>query len=97
MPPQWRQPSAPAPERFAGSDREAGVAAPQAPLPVGYDQQIERDDTPAEPVTPDRDTPAPMIAVKTADAPDESAGAPVPEETSADQARRRGWWRRLIE
>jgi ribonuclease E len=83
LPPQWRQPSAPASEAV-----EPAHTPEPAPLPVAA-----RGNDPAEET---ETASSRMTVIEIADSSDQSVRTVAPEE-NGDQSRRRGWWRRLIE
>jgi ribonuclease E len=83
LPPQWRQPSAPATEPVAPA-----YTPEPAPLPAAA-----RSSDPAEET---ETASSRMTVIEIGDSSDQSVRTVAPEETG-DQSRRRGWWRRLIE
>jgi ribonuclease E len=84
LPPQWRQPSAPATEHVAPA-----YAPEPAPLPAAA-RGVDRDEEPAQ-------TSSAITVIEIGESPDQSVVRTVAPEESGDQSRRRGWWRRLIE
>jgi ribonuclease E len=83
LPPQWRQPSAPASEHIAPT-----YAPEPEPLPAAAhsDDAVEETETAS----------SRMTVIEIGDSSDQSVRTVAPEE-NGDQSRRRGWWRRLIE
>jgi len=86
LPPQWRQPSAPATEHAA----PAPVFSPEPePLPVAA--RSESHEPEAEKAS------SAITVIEIGESSDQSVVRTVAPEDSGDQSRRRGWWRRLIE
>jgi ribonuclease E len=83
LPPQWRQPSAPAPETVAP------VHTPEpAPRPAAAESV-----RPAEATEPAASR---LTVIEIDDSADQSVRTVAPED-NGDASRRRGWWRRLID
>ncbi len=88
LPPQWRQPSAPATEHVA----QAHAPEP-APLPIAAHSN-DRGDNRGEASEPASSA---ITVIEIGGSSDQSVVRKVEPEESGDQSRRRGWWRRLIE
>ena len=88
LPPQWRQPSAPATEHVAPA-----YTPEPAPLPVAA-RSNDREDNRGEET--ERASSA-ITVIEIGESADQSVVRTVEPEESSDQSRRRGWWRRLIE
>ena len=86
LPPQWRQPSAPAADHVAPSYTPT-------PLPVaarGNDREDNRGEETEQ-------ASSAITVIEIGESADQSVVRTVEPEESGDQSRRRGWWRRLIE
>jgi ribonuclease E len=84
LPPQWRQPSAPATEHVAPT-----YAPEPAPLPAAA-RGVDREEAPEK-------ASSAITVIEIGESSDQSVVRTVAPEESGDQSRRRGWWRRLIE
>jgi len=88
LPPQWRQPSAPATEPVAPS-----YTPEPAPLPAAA-RSNDREANRAAEIEPAASS---ITVIEIGESPDQSVVRTVEPEETGDQSRRRGWWRRLIE
>jgi ribonuclease E len=86
LPPQWRQPSAPATEHVAPA-----YTPEPAPLPAAAQSADRSEDRSTESET----APSRMTVIEIDDSSDQSVRTVAPEESGNPS--RRGWWRRLIE
>jgi ribonuclease E len=88
LPPQWRQPSAPATEHVAPSHTPEPASQPVAARSNDRaDNRGEETEQAASAIT----------VIEIGESADQSVVRTVEPEESGDQSRRRGWWRRLIE
>jgi ribonuclease E len=83
LPPQWRQPSAPATE-------PAAPAYTPEPAPIAAAARSNDRSEETEPAS------SAITVIEIGESADQSVRTVAPEE-NGDQSRRRGWWRRLIE